>query len=462
MTPTGRRSGPGQTYTLAEMGELKLRTCSAHGVETRLECASCGEPICLRCEVETERGLVCPSCARGEESIPSAPRRSRSVAAVLAGVVLIAVAGVLLRAATSSGGRSASTGRWDRAPDLSVVRGATTGVRLRDGRVLVAGGGIGSIPLGGSETYDPATRRWSRTADLRHARRGSAMVLLADGRVLIAGGLAGDQVLASAEIYDPAQGTWAETAPMARARLSETLTELPDGRVLAAGGTGSDGSALSSAEVFDPASGSWTTVPTGMRTPRSNAAAVVLNDGRVLVIGGEDNEGGDATVLASAELFDPVADVFTATGDLADARQDLTATILGDGRVLVAGGANRAGSLASAELFEPARGSWSRTGSMRSGRRLHGARLLPDGRVLVAGGESSVGGARMTVATAEVYESSSGRWRAVAPMGCPRSAAAVVGLRDGRVLVAGGDAALPGQPPAAQSCAEVFVPSRRG
>jgi uncharacterized Zn-binding protein involved in type VI secretion len=446
------------------MGELKLRTCSAHGVETRLDCASCGEPICLRCEVETERGLLCERCARGDTLDSSAPRRARSIATVAAGVALLALAAVFLRMAVSSHrSGSAPPGRWERAPDLSVVRGSTSAVRLRDGRVLVAGGGIGAIPLAGAEVYDPATHQWSRTADLRHARRGSAMVLLADGRVLIAGGLAGDQVLASAEIFDPARGAWTETAPMGEARLAATLTELADGRVLAAGGTGSNGRALSSAEVFDPASSTWTTVPTGMRTPRSNAAAVALDDGRVLVVGGVDNSSSDGNVLASTELFDPVADVFTATGGLSEGRQDLSATRLSDGRVLVAGGANAGGILNTAEIFDPARGSWTRTGSMVAGRRLPGTSALPDGRIILAGGESSVGGARTTVATAELYDPSTGRWRAAASMACPRTGPAQVTLGDGTVLVAGGDAALPGQPPAAQSCAEVFVPPpRRG
>jgi N-acetylneuraminic acid mutarotase len=248
---------------------------------------------------------------------------------------------------------------------------------------------------------------------------------------------------------------------MSAARFGETLTSLADGRVLAAGGIGPDGRSLASAEVFDPARAAWTAVPTGMASPRSGAAAVALSDGRVLVIGGIDTAQGEGRVLASAELFDPVADVFTATGSLHEARQDFTATRLRDGRVLVAGGANASASLSGAELFDPAVGTWARTGSMSGGRRLHGASLLANGNVLVTGGEAVREGARSALTTAEIYVTSSGSWRPARPMACPRSAAAQVTLLNGTVLVAGGDAALPGQPPQAQSCSELFVPTAR-
>src|SRR5439155_12729178 len=98
--------------------------------------------------------------------------------------------------------------------------------------------------------------------------------------------------------------------------------------------------------------GVWTTIGTGMADARSNAAAVTLADGRILLVGGTGAGGGETAVLSSVELFDPVADVFTRTGDLHQARQDLTATRLQDGRVLVAGGSDGRRSLPSAEVFD--------------------------------------------------------------------------------------------------------------
>src|ERR1051325_7204436 len=120
------------------------------------------------------------------------------------------------------------------------------------------------------------------------------------------------------------------------------------------------------------------------------------------------------------------------------------------------GGAAGAGlrRLAGAEIFDPRRGTWTSTAPMATDRRLHGATLLPDGRVLVSGGESVRSGSRTALATAEVFDPANSRWRPAPSMQCPRSGAAQATLRNGGVLVVGGDAAFPGQPPSAQSCTE--------
>jgi hypothetical protein len=457
------------------MDELGAPVCAAHGVVTRLECVSCGVPICLRCQVPTPDGLACVTCAARDaapvdppdEPVPAVGRvwgrRPPAIVALVLGVLLLGSSIAVLRAATSSGRAPSATpsGHWEPAPDLTALRGAARAVVLADGRVLAVGGGIGAIPLAGAEIYDPGPGRWSRTADLHQARRGHAAVVLPDGRVLVVGGVAGDQVLSSAELYQPSTGTWADAPAMHDARLTPTLTLLADGRVLAAGGVGPDGRSLRSAELFDPGASSWTAVGTGMTAARSGAAAIGLRDGRVLIAGGTDGAEGGAAVLASSELFDPVGDVFVRTGDLRSGREGMTATLLVDGRVLVAGGSSAGNSEPGAEVFDPARGSWTTTGSMAAPRRLHGASLLADGTVLVSGGEDVRGGARTSLVTAEVFDPRAGRWHPAAAMSCPRRDAAQVSLHDGTVLVVGGDTAGPAQPSAAQSCVERFVPDQR-
>ena len=137
---------------------------------------------------------------------------------------------------------------------------------------------------------------------------------------------------------------------------------------------------------------------------------------------------------------------------MADARFDFTATLLNDGRVLVAGGdlghdkpniydANPR-ALASAELYDPSTGTWTPTGSMLTGRYRHTATLLPDGKVLVAGGNvnsSGVIGIDCCLATAELYDPSTGTWTTTGSMNAPRVDHTATLLLDGTVVVVGGD-----------------------
>src|SRR6267143_974733 len=123
---------------------------------------------------------------------------------------------------------------------------------------------------------------------------------------------------------------------------------------------------------------------------RRNHTATLLPNGKVLVAGGFDNSGNG---LASAELYDPASGTWSAAGSLTTARYSHTATLLPNGKVLVAGGLDSSNNAsASAELYDPASGSWSATGSLGTARENHTATLLPNGKVLVAGGVGSSGG----------------------------------------------------------------------
>ncbi|GAC1505168.1 MAG: hypothetical protein NVS1B3_03000 [Candidatus Dormibacteraceae bacterium] len=437
--------------------------CPKHGVETRLRCANCGKPICIRCQVRTEVGLKCEECAALPARAVVRQRRLNSGvlliggALILVGAIAVALAGPLSMGKPAAPAAIAPVGNWHAVADLATIRGSTTAVVLKDGRALVMGGGVGSIPLAAVEIYDPAQGRWSAGASLHQARRGHVALLMQDGRVLVAGGVAAGRVLAAVEVYDPAANRWTTVAPMTTARLSPTVALLGDGRVLVAGGgsrfEGPGGFRPDpSAEVFDPKSATWSSVTGGMLDARYVAASAVLADGRVLIVGGQ---GTGEVALATAELYDPAVGRFVRTGSLAQPRQEATASLLADGQVLLAGGSNGNSSLGSAEIFDPNRGTWRSTGPMSQARRLQAASRLSNGWVLVTGGESLQGGSRSSLKTAELYDPGRRRWVPAAMMGCPRSAQVQVALGD-TVLVVGGDAAFPGEPPRAQSCAEIF------
>jgi len=174
--------------------------------------------------------------------------------------------------------------------------------------------------------------------------------------------------------------------------------------------------------------GGWDAV-NNLNVGRLLHTATLLQNGKVLIAGGEDS--GDP--LASAELYDPASLLWSITGSLNQGRSGHTATLLQNGKVLVAGGYLPAVS-ASAEIYDPATGSWTPTGSLNTGRYSHTATLLPSGKVLVAGGRLS----ESYLATAELYDPSTGIWSAIASLGSPRAYHTATLLPGGQVLVAGG------------------------
>ena len=173
---------------------------------------------------------------------------------------------------------------------------------------------------------------------------------------------------------------------------------------------------------------SWVT-NAPMNFARRAQTATLLADGKVLVAGGEGTSG----YLASAEIYDPATGAWQVTGSMTNVRAFHTATRLLNGKVLVAGGVG----LASAELYNPASGTWTNTGSLHTARYQCTATLLPDGTVLVAGGNNAVGD---STPTAEVYDPATGTWTQVGLMGSAHWRHTAALLPNGKVLVAGGGA----------------------
>src|SRR5262245_18580736 len=233
---------------------------------------------------------------------------------------------------------------------------------------------------------------WSVTGGLSTIRSGYTATLLPNGKVLVAGGedlllaIGGsDRVSNRAELYDPATGIWSKTGDMTSGRVLHTATLLPNGKVLVVGGwSGSDISAYG-AELYDPASGTWTLDP---GWPAFYHTATVLPSGKVLIVGG----GYGGPFLGYASVYDPATETWSVTGRMQIGRAEHTATLLPNGKVLIAGGARNSdvGPFIeypnSMEVYDPDTGIWTISGSLSTGRTGHTATLLPDGKVLIAGG----------------------------------------------------------------------------
>jgi hypothetical protein len=184
-----------------------------------------------------------------------------------------------------------------------------------------------------------------------------------------------------------------------------------------------------------------------LATSRFGQTATLLTDGRVLVAGGRHCENGICFPVASAEIYSPTAGTWNSAGNMTVPRVGHTATLLPDGMVLVAGGENSAGTaLASADLYDPAANTWTPTGDMIDARAGHTATLLASGQVLVAGGGTVSG---------ELYDPTTGTWSVTGAMAVARSGDTATLLDTGEVLVAGGDTPDFGAP----STAELYDPA---
>ncbi len=338
---------------------------------------------------------------------------------------------------TSSKTSPAQPGQVTATGNLSVRRFSQSATLLPNGRVLIAGGMERNGKYDASaEIYDPRTGAFSAAGNMSSAREGHAAILLRTGKVLIAGGSPGAGAnLATAEIYDPATGTFHPTGSMTSPRSHPATVLLNDGKVLLIGGDGAhEDERLSSAELYDPASGRF--IATGsMQVPREMHTAVLLKDGRVLVVGGSSSGSYPSShIEARAEIYDPATGRFSMTGNMNVPRHKLAAALLPDGKVLVVGGSDNRdwrGQYASAELYDPATGRFSNDGEMsfRRFKLIQTAVRLPDGRVLIAGGAERP----------EIYDPATKSFRPVnGTVGEGRYFSTATLLNDGRVLIAGG------------------------
>jgi N-acetylneuraminic acid mutarotase len=166
----------------------------------------------------------------------------------------------------------------------------------------------------------------------------------------------------------------------------------------------------------------------GLNAARHSHTATLLRNGKVLVAGGY-SAGPNPGVLSSAELYDPATETWSDTGSLLAPRVSHTATLLPDGRVLVVGDGN-----VSAEVYDPTSGTWSATGNLNFPRILHTATLLQNGKVLVAGGWDGAS----VLKSAEVYDPATGAWSLTGSLGAARYLSSATLLQNGKVLVAGG------------------------
>jgi hypothetical protein len=319
-------------------------------------------------------------------------------------------------------------GGFRRVGDMA-YGGVWSSVRMADGRVLVIHNAIDP-----AEIFDPASGTFSWVPNLL-APGGSWAIGLRDSRVLVL-----DDNGTGAHVLDVSAGTLTAVGSRKQRHDNGGVTMLADGRILLTGGVDDSGRHyLATAEIFSPTTGLFTSTGT-MKTARENHVAALLSDGRVLIAGGDQGDSGDeAKVLSSAEIYDPGTGQFSPAANLTAARSLAMAAILPDHRVLVAGGEGgldvNLARLQTAEVFAPETGTFSQTGSMTTVRIDAAIAVMGDGRVLLAGGSDADGN---VLGTAEIYDPASGVFRQTSSMTQPRNGPNACLLADGSVLISGG------------------------
>lgn len=322
-----------------------------------------------------------------------------------------------------------NTGKWTTTGSMINLRSYHTATLLPNGKVLVTGGQMASrgsdFISNNAEIYDPATGKWTATQNMITKRSTHAALLIKKGplagKVLVTGGQTGhigipsDNLCGSdnyttrcAEIYDPNKGTWSSTGSMVfgsyYVAYQNYLVEMSNGLILLVGGDSCCSyHSFSDAQVFDSNTQTWSA--TSPKATYAQGPRVLLTNGNVLLVGGQNGWQGAEQGLASAEEYNPNDEQWIAVANMSTVRAYPTLTVMQSGKVLVAGGNNGIWgtdvSKNSAEIYNPATHSWSNTGAMNVARASSNAVLLVNGTVLVTGGFDNASGT--VLASAELY-----------------------------------------------------------
>ncbi|MBK6604207.1 MAG: hypothetical protein IPG24_01740 [Leptospiraceae bacterium] len=295
-------------------------------------------------------------------------------------------------------------------------------VLLENGNVLVVGRG--------AELFDSATLRYSIIPNRTLVRESHTLTRLQNGNILVLGGNT-----PSVEIYDPTTMTFSNTGNMLqRYRSWHTVTLLPSGKVLVVGGidsyeTGLPTNSFNSAEIYDPSTGVFTNTG-NLNYPRQLHSATLLNDGKVLIIGGWNSQDNEVT---TSEIYNPITGLFSEIpNSFCQSTRTETAILLGNKNVLVA----KTQYPSNLQIFDSTVGNCSVLQHSLQGVGYFSIAQLNDGRVLLAGGWRDT--TKFFVNELNIYEPNSNMFNYLGNMSKATSYPIMITLKDGRVLITGG------------------------
>jgi len=332
--------------------------------------------------------------------------------------------------------RDLGAAAWSEFGDLAQPRSFAQAVALPSGEILVIGGLDPHDPQvtnEKAELIDPLARHVTVLAQPLLGRLHQSATVVGE-RVIVAGGTEWlvdhwgplDRV----EIYDDATRTWHAGAPLLVARSDHAAVVLHDGRVLLIGGNFGT-KLLDSTELYDPRTNTWTP-GAKMPRPRTQHSAVTLRDGRVLVVGGIDSDGGSTDTTF---IYDPATNKWADGPHLTVPRLQNATVMLPNGDVLLVGGNGEAAG--TSELYSAQAQRFIKSGVLTAPRYVAQIAALPDGRVVVSGGLPPVMSAYRPITSSEIWDPATGSWRALAPLAAGRAWGSLVQVGRSLYLISG-------------------------
>jgi hypothetical protein len=285
---------------------------------------------------------------------------------------------------------------WVDVESLNKPRKVPATVTLPDGSALVLGGyNSDDYPFSSTKIFAPATRAWTSGPLLERARGAPLAAVIDRGRILALSDNAtkdGQSVETTGEILDPATGRWSPARALPPLVSIGDIVALSDGRVLGIGFDGHDSDPSPSGYLYDGARDAWSSANL---PPLYDGILVPLREGGALMIGGNDASGfldGEGRRTARVSRFDSGSGEWRDVAPMSTPRIDAHAVPLADGRILVTGGTDAVSgtqTLTSTEIYDPSADRWVAAGDLGVARKDGRAVLLGDGTVLLIGGDDS-------------------------------------------------------------------------
>lgn len=303
------------------------------------------------------------------------------------------------------------------------------------------------ICLFSCSAYGTTNSTWITTGSMNTPRWLHTATLLQNGQVLVVGGVRplkqNTPSLTSAEIYNPSTGKWTATGSMTTGRCQHTATLLPNGKVLVAGGyeyNSHNSTGFSSAELYDPVTGTWSDTGS-MNIGRSVHSATLLPNGKVLVASGIF-VCCDEYLINTSELYDPITGVWTNTGTMTTVMPievtEFGLALLQNGKVLAIGLNASNNNITSAELYNPTTGIWEPNGAIDAGTvgfLGNNANLISNGHVVV---NSYYNNGGILNSTTKIYNPVAATWLNTSSMSVSHFRPTVISLRNDNILASGG------------------------